>query len=489
MSRARNMELEERMRAVVELAELTVRDQQPDPGNPHCGWGTMAECHTLLASEIAVSREQAISNAWPARWRDAVDKAHSIRCVPINAHTKDPKRIQMFKCDVCGAKEKWCGMAIDLAGGRERPEKWYDPTKLKQQWLEHSTRYAADLVAEHDSDGLMPCDLGRFYPGATCYRRTILRYTANTMLPEVCHRAWMMCSEFDDEQMETEELQYADEGGAQELLDLKQQLELCIADERRHDLPDPMSEDTRLWDAVDEARGGHDRPATKQRAHRTLGRVEDDGGDEGDEDADGRDEDYDSDASASSGGGSRDDRAVPPKKRRRGVLYSDEEEEEEEDEEDPAPAAPVAKQPTRKRSTNAPPPRRSSRVAGLSPGEPPPLPPPPPPPRPPAPPRPVAVAAPSTAATTEREPEDLADVHRARPARAQPAAARAATAARINGNLPSGLAILTAAIRLQLKLTLEERHDDASVMDSVVMEMRNLQAKVERARGTQGTPR
>ena len=541
MVRARNMEIEDRARAVVELAELTVRDQQPDPGNPHCGWDTMAECHTLLASDLAVSREQAISNAWPASWRDAVDKAHSIRCVPINAHTKDPKRIQMFKCDVCGAKEKWCGLAIDLAGGRERPDRWYDPAKLKRQWLEHSTRYAADLVAEHDADGLVPCDLGRFYPGATCYRRTVLRYIANTMLPEVCHRAWMLCSEFTEDEMETEELQYADEGGAQELLSLKEQLELCIANDQRQDLPDPMSEDMRLWDAVDEARGGVGEQGVRSRASRTLNRDEDGDGGGG---LDGLEEDDGSDTTEGSDEEEREDHAVPPKKRSRGpkdgrrvsakpsaaarkrrhcVVHTDDEGEDGDEDEvrelsgsDSGGDAevPRAQPPTRRKAAGprpetapkpkargAPPSRRSSRVAGLEPGQPPPL----------------TVAAPTAAngsqgfstvsaavqeeeeeeeeeeeTGTAREPEDLADVRRARPPRPEsraPTAVRAATAARINGNLPSGHDIVLAASRLLTKLLAEERRDDAAVMSAVVMELQNLQAKVERARGTQGALR
>ena len=533
-SAARNMPIERRACAVVEYSELAVRDQTPDPEDPTSDYGVMAACVTMLGADLRVLQHQAAAQ-WTREFGALLSSADSVRCVEVVPDSKDTRRQRPERCDACGRYERWCGVALDLGGGTAAPDEWWSGvSEFADKWRGYAQNYFSRLrpmTVEGRRQRLRSFDLGRFYLGSTCLRKAKLQFVAQTMLPELLYEAQVAVNEqdWDEQERATHPLAWATEERAQQLLELKEQLELCVADERRRDTP-VVLEDDDMWRAVDETRAAHGDDALRARSRRSLagdrvqpgGREHDDDGGTGDEWVGDQDERQQTDESAESEG--EDAQVLPPKKRKhaargaRRVVSEGEEDEEE---------LPTARLPTEKRArgargtpaANAPkvPQRRSARTAGLNPGQQ------------------VdmervaaeararsATPAPAPAAAGEfsalddvdepaaeeddydgdgddevgarpsgRAPEDLCDVDRVRGAAGPraPAPVRAAAAMRMpqrdgrDPPLPSRREALLRLCALQQKLTAEGRDDDASVLDVGVLTFRELLAIAERSRG------
>ena len=542
MPHARNAEPEVRAKATVELLELATRGQVPDDEDETSDYNFMNQCLSLLCSDLRVLKQQA-SAAWTGNFGALLDSAEAMRCVEIQLDEKDPRRVQRYRCDACGRYEKWCGKAIDLAGGGHKPEHWWKKHELLEVKFEtYINEYAERVDVEPEDGELVDWDLGRFYLGSTCLRKAKLHFMASTLVPELLYTAWTHVRNLDEEAMRSDPLQWADEETADQLLALKEQLELCIAQEHRQDMPE-LPYDAGYWNIIDAARNGVDEAALKERsgasiAHGSSEKKQkkkrgkfapqrrgrrDEESDSGNYSERSGDEDWlEKDDGSDDGESSEEDdrqyeRLRPPKpsqgRRKRHAVVHDEEEEEEAPA--PAPANP-------KQAVGQPPKRRSARIVGLPPGE--------------AVAQPVVVTAntraPSRAASplpTARPPkkrplpppvaarveeaeeenegdeggvelEDLVDTRRAREPsngtlrRTAPAphAMRLATALRIpppDGSAPalgSRQAVLAQAYELCAKLTRDGRNEDASVLDGLIVSYRDLMARVERARGTQG---
>lgn len=397
MPRARNVEPEVRAKATVELLELATRGQVPDGDDVTSDYAFMAECLGILCSDLRVLKQQA-SAAWTGNFGALLDSAEAIRCVEIPLDEKDPRRVQKYRCDACGRYEKWCGKAIDLGGGAHKPERWWkDHQFLEVKFEAFINDYAERVNAEPKDGQLQRWDLGRFYIGSTCLRKAKLHFMASTLVPELLYTAWTHVHTLSKEEMRSGPMQWANEETAVELLGLKEQLELCIAQEHRQDMPE-LPYDAGYWAIVDAARSGALEADLTARSGARLANAitnrekkkrgkfapqrggrsgepsdsSDDGERSGDEDW------LEKDDGSDSGDGSEEEdrqheRLCPSKtsngrRKRRAVVVEDDEEEAGEEE---AEQLPRAQPPTRPRPVEATgqPPKRSARLAGLQPGE------------------------------------------------------------------------------------------------------------------------
>ena len=384
MPHARNASPEDKAHAVLALAEYCVRPDVAPNDLSDSDRLFMNQSADILCQDLNVLRQQAQAQSTNA-WRNTLDSAHSMRCVTIDRDRKDEKRQCIFRCDGCGRQEKWCGLAIDLAGRGSgqggQPNDWLNIHGLP------SVRWPAlfsDFHTGYQKDTGEPerCDMGRFYLGKTCHRKAQLCFIANTLVQEtlynakqLVHEQWNNGAEFREDELYT-----VDDEAPQEFIDRKDQLELCIADEKRGDTPDVMV-DGRFWDGIDEARLELTDDEIRSKATLALNRMggesaspagEDQMSDDDDDefvpagdDAEEEDDEFDgveddAKSATSRARGKRpvfrpavDDwdgrsHAAPPKKRRHAVI-------DDEDDDEPAPAR--AK----------PPRRRSRRVQQLSP--------------------------------------------------------------------------------------------------------------------------
>jgi hypothetical protein len=263
MPHARNAPTETRCDAVLSLAEYCVRGDVTPKDLSDEDREFMDQSADMLCRDLNVLRRQAAAQSTDA-WREVLDSAHSMRCVTIDRDRKDERRQRMFRCDGCGRQEKWCGLAIDLAGRpnmRRQPWTWLS----KQPTLIGGDREASErwpwMFAEFHKDYLSDlanpeaCDMGRFYLGNTCHRKAQLCFIANTMVQETLYNAREMLAEGrnDGAELETTELYTVDVDAPVEFMERKEQLELCVADEKRSDMPDVMV-DGGFWDNIDEHR-------------------------------------------------------------------------------------------------------------------------------------------------------------------------------------------------------------------------------------------
>jgi len=536
-SDVRNMPLEQRAQAIVDFCERVVRDQMPDPDDPTSDYGVMDRCLVLLAADLRVLVRQAGAQ-WTKEFDAMLRSADSMRCVRIAPDTKDTRRQQPQRCDACGRYERWCGVAIDLGGGDFQPERWWDRGRVvAHRWPSFRDRYLSRVepLDAPRPTGLRPHDLGRFCLGSTCQRKAKLAFGAATVVPDMLYDAYAVTAgAFNEEEEDaTEPLMWATEEQAAKLLDYKEQLELCIADERRQDTPDVMTDAT-YWQRIDAARAAVDDDAVRERSRASLAgerllptsadglEREADGGGDGEWVVD-EDEGEQSDQTAQSE--SEDAEVLPPKKRKKTAklarrVVSDGEDDEEDVPTAQAPTTTTTNAARARGASAAParqatkiprlPQRRSGRVAGLEPGDE------------------VYIAqvtaSPVAVAPVEgfsavddaddaddadeddngaadeggavhssvvRHAEDLVDVGRARMGSGSraPASVRTATAMRMprpDGRAPllgSRQAVLLEACALQQKLTAEGRDADASVLDAVIMTYRELKTIAERSRG------
>lgn len=482
------------MHAVLSLLERTVRGQVEDLHPDDRTF--MVQAVESLAGDLLTLMHQAGAQ-WSAKYDKLVLGAHSMRCVQIDPEKKDPKRVRMFRCDACGRKEHWCGLAIDIAGDGHDPREWLRqqaPDQWTPMWERFARRYHEDRAPRTDG-GLLDCDKGRFYVGKTCARKTQLAFIASTLLPELAYAAMGAVEEARSvSAIDDVPLVSIGSETVGDLIDRVDQLKGCIQNERSGNMPEIMH-DRGFWEALYDARGTVARDwddcgaAVEARSYASLvpgnsaeevgdGDEDDDaseltsvGSYEGDEDDD---EVQEEDNGVEEARRQRErERASGPHRKRR-VVASDGESQAEAEAEAAAPQharVPVAKP---RSARGAPPSRRSKRLRGVSADS-------------------TSASAPEVAA--EEAEDDDEDVVVATLARMplqrapEPTAARTATALRIPpadgapAQLGSRRAVLLGLMDVQRELTREGRDGQASRLDAAVITMRELMEIAERARG------
>ena len=354
MPGARNVSPEVRAEATLQLIELCARHQMPDPDDPTSDFGFMSEALGILQSHLKTIKRQA-SAAWSKDFDAMLDRATQMRCVSIAPDSKDERRQKKRRCDACGRYEKWCGVAIDLAGESViSSNDWFGAKKdmedkVHKYLVDYDDHFECVPCIDEDT-GLHDMDMGRFYTGATCLRKAQLHFLAATLLPELAVNAWSHVKWLDDETMATGELRWATAPAAAELLKLIEQLDLCIADERRRDMPE-VSVDEAYWEIIDKLRAVCTEDALKRCSRMALtgcssekGDSESEDGSDGEwvEEQDGADsaesaeddEDDDDEVLSSAQRRPRRATAAPDRSRRkrRAVVHDDDEGEEEEEE-------------------------------------------------------------------------------------------------------------------------------------------------------------
>lgn len=510
--------------AVLQYMELVARGRPPDDEDHESAYDTMMSCVKSLGSQLRVLKDQA-SAGWRGDFNAVLDSAHSMRLVEIELGDKDPRKQQMQRCDACGRMEYWCGKAIDLAGGSHEPADWMEKChEIPQQWEEFKDEYQG-VIDTPDNGNFRHCDLGRFYIGKTCLRKAKLHFIISTFLPELVYHAWTETRDLAPAEINSDGLFTVDDDAELEFTERRTQLDLCVSQENRADMPDVLVDES-FWEVIDTARANYDdermlvirtEDSLRRGAERAgiaarpwQSELPSARGNSDDEEGDGTfrpgpsgrrddEEEFEDEAESDDGLSPRKRRQEPkahrPRKSRRVI---------EDDSEDEEPQEP------RSRAKGAAPTRASRRQQGLAADTE------------------VAAAAPAPAAglavladddddddeegeehevqveaPSEEDDEentrvcDLADVRRQRPpippsraARAGPSAQRTAIAMRIppvDGTpaaLPSRRAVLLSIMDLARKLTTEGRDGDASTLDAAVVTMRELMEIAERARGT-----
>ena len=354
--------------------------------------------HVQTQMTYLVEQAQA---GWKPAFRKAIGLAHSIRTVDIDPSSKSAKRGSV-RCDACGRVESRCNVALDLVGGDRRvfsaadwatccvpceapcPSRWSANPPIATLWEDFCTGLNSTLklnnpAVDKSKKSLMPLpkqDMGRYHVGKTCLRKAVLTYQCQTYLLDRVYEA-----SFDKSEVPSPE----------EVVALKDRLELAIADEKRP--APPLNTDAVLWEHVDAWRSRRPTDYVRERKNDWLRADDgeevtihdDSSGEEKEEGEDGI-EDFivGSDEEDSEEGGvsegeewPRDQPPAQPRKQRsaaarRRVVEDDDVEEAEAEDEPPAASATTGKRPVRARKAGkqrCAPTRRSKRQRNVAPDE------------------------------------------------------------------------------------------------------------------------
>lgn len=267
----RNHSLQTRARMVLEYLECAVREQLPDSEDTESDYAILADALRLFSRDIGQLLAEAPALYTPS-FRGALLAADSWRVVTICASEKDQRRQRPCRCDGCGREEKWCGKALDLGGGNFKPQDWLAGAKaLPHTWEAYADAYIERLRVPHTHGNLKDCDMGRFYLGATCLRKAKLTFLTSTLIFELMWGAWEYVRDLSDEDMSHGEMLTSTNEAADDLVEMKHELERCIADNRRASVPEVVM-DRGYWVGIDAARSSAQWPASalQARASQTL---------------------------------------------------------------------------------------------------------------------------------------------------------------------------------------------------------------------------
>lgn len=258
MPNPQNASLESRGHAILDLAERIVRKDVNQLSS--CDYQFMTGCAKLFTKDLSYLRRRA-SAQWTKSFERVLNNSHSMRCRVVELPDKERSRCRKRRCDACGRHEVWNGWTIDLAGDWADPDMWEQarlhnrPDDWTMPWEQFIHMYNEDITGTAMPNELMPCDMGTYYVGETCMNKAKLHFVAATMMIELIYDASFTLDneEAPLDDLFPDELYTVSDEKVQELLEKKDALELCIADERRHDLPDLLV-DKKFWEVVDAAR-------------------------------------------------------------------------------------------------------------------------------------------------------------------------------------------------------------------------------------------
>jgi len=391
---ARNAEPETVALAVLDVCERAARGSETpvgsepdydDEGNRDLQF--MKSAIESIKSRLRVLKRQSAAG-WRPEFTKMLDSCHSIAVERVDFMEKEGVRTQKMKCMACGRKEHCCKFALNGVGrfkssdfneGNVRDLRDNFTRFMKEyMYITKDVRFINNIKEGHLDD----CDFGEYTLGETCLRKAELYFLVNTFIMESCYEAYMEWQEEPDDANDPvcERWLWANEENATAFVKKLEQLELAIADEKRH-VP-AWGTDGNLWAKMDKARGKasgdeeQDRvELLRERAHRTLARFkkslekrcveEEEEEEEEEEDVEVGDNESADESEGGQPGGRK--RSSSRRKARR-VLESEESEEERSDVEEPVPC--VGKDSGKRvRSTNAPihPVRKSLRQQNRSP--------------------------------------------------------------------------------------------------------------------------
>ena len=258
MPNPQNASLKSRGHAILDLAERIVRKDVNQVSS--CDYQFMTGCAKLFTKDLAYLRRRA-SAQWTKNFERVLNGAHSMRCRVAELPDKERSRCRKHRCDACGRHEEWNGWTIDLAGDWADPDMWEQarlhnrPEDWTGPWEQFIHKYNEDITGRPMPNELMPCDRGTYYVGETCMNKAKLHFVAATMMTELIYDASFALDNQETplDDLCPDELYTVSDEQILELLERKDALELCIADGRRHDLPDLLV-DKKFWEVVDAAR-------------------------------------------------------------------------------------------------------------------------------------------------------------------------------------------------------------------------------------------
>ena len=242
----------DRFHAVLDYCERVVRDQLPhDMQDPETDGPFMDSCVANFGSKLHYLQARAAAATTPSFQR-MILSADSMRVVRIHKGSKEFKRLEHFCCDACKRKEKNCTFAIDVAGSGQQDTRVY--FNHVDRIPDHFKTFYADYQARFDAyaEGMAVCDYGRFYVGKTCLRKAKLQFIFSTMIQEMLYVMQIKKAELGDDPegvLQTAELLWVNEEVVQSLMSRMEDLELCVADEKR-----PLEDleiDDNFWEMID----------------------------------------------------------------------------------------------------------------------------------------------------------------------------------------------------------------------------------------------
>ena len=283
---ARNAEPETVALAVLDVCErAAVAGREPDyDDEDNRDSQFMKSAIESIKSRLRVLKRQSAAG-WRPEFTKMLDSCHSIAVERVDFMEKEGVRTQKMKCMACGRKEHCCKFALngvgrfissdfnednvcDLRGNFVRFMNEY-------MYITDDVRFINNIKEGHLDD----CDFGEYTIGETCLRKAELYFLVNTLIMENCYEAYMEWQEepYNAKDPGRERWLWANEENAKAFVQKLEQLELAIADEKRHV---PMwGTDGNLWAKIDKARGKASADEEeervellRERAHQTLAR-------------------------------------------------------------------------------------------------------------------------------------------------------------------------------------------------------------------------
>lgn len=254
---------EERAYHVLKLCEYSARGLVPDLEDlEDDSMKLMEGSYQLLTGKLKYLLHRA-SAQWKPEFEKVLDSSHSIRIQKIDGDVKEARRGFIGQCMACGRSEKNCRYSIDLAGDLN-PKAWLSgPLNVHDEYAtfcdSYEKVYDEDFIEQNVKDGILPSiDKGCFIVGETCLRKAKLRYMLQTLLLETCYTSERDLENIigsnlmDDKELTADTLYTITDKKCKEFVKYQDDLELAIADERRH-VPD-IASDPELWKVIDECR-------------------------------------------------------------------------------------------------------------------------------------------------------------------------------------------------------------------------------------------
>ena len=307
MSNPENASSETRAHSILDFCERCVRDELPGLDDEETDGPFMAACMEKFGKDMKYLTTRAAAQTTKSFY-NALRSADSMRVVSIDPESKIGKQLKTFHCDACGTQEHNCRYAIDLAGFGHKPDVWFgQPKNIKKEWdsfiEEYGDRFRENEVTffdhtEYQPGGMLDSDQGRYYIGNTCLRKSKLVFLCSTMLQEIMYKFFHKKHESSTADLKKPELLWVNDDLVQEFIEMKQELELCIANESRKSVPD-IEVDDEFWAMIYDGRekaGGGDKEmheVVRDRTRRTLAMMENQNHEDGSVSAEEEEEDGD----------------------------------------------------------------------------------------------------------------------------------------------------------------------------------------------------